>query len=46
VEAFVAIDNLADSTDPKLKLAPPAFDRADPGRTVRVGFRVELRRAR
>jgi hypothetical protein len=46
VEAFVAIDNLADSTDPKLKLAPPAFDRADPGRTVRVGVRLSWHRIR
>ncbi|HXF06756.1 MAG TPA: TonB-dependent receptor [Blastocatellia bacterium] len=45
-EVFLAVDNLADSTDPKLKLVPPTFDRADPGRTVRVGFRLELRRSR
>lgn len=45
-EAFLAIDNLFDSRDPKLKLTPPVFDRADPGRTVRVGFRLDLGRAR
>lgn len=45
-EAFLAIDNLFDSRDPKLKLTPPMFDRADPGRTVRVGFRLDLSRAR
>ncbi len=45
-ETFVAVDNLFDSRDPKLKLTPPVFDRADPGRTVRVGLRLTLHRVR
>jgi outer membrane receptor for ferrienterochelin and colicins len=46
VEVFAAVDNLWDSTDPKLRLTPPAFDRADPGRTLRVGLRLSWPRAR
>lgn len=38
-EFFLAIDNMWDSRDPKLNRVPPVFDRADPGRTIRVGWR-------
>jgi outer membrane receptor for ferrienterochelin and colicins len=42
VQVFGAIDNLADSTDAKLNLASPSFDRPDYGRTFRIGLRYSL----
>ena len=42
LQAFLAIDNLADSRDQKLALASPTFDRPDYGRTFRVGLRWRL----
>lgn len=45
IEAFGAIDNLADSTDRKLEAAVPTFDRPDYGRTFRIGLRYTLRRS-
>lgn len=44
LQAFLAIDNLADSRDQKLSLAAPAFDRPDYGRTWRLGLRWRLGR--
>lgn len=44
VASFMAIDNLNDSRDGKLRLPAPTFDRPDYGRTVRVGLRWRLRR--
>lgn len=43
LQAFLAIDNIADSRDQKLTLATPAFDRADYGRTWRLGLRWRFR---
>lgn len=45
VQLFGAVDNLADSTDRKLRDASPSFDRPDYGRTFRAGLRFELHRA-
>lgn len=42
VQIFGAIDNLAGSTDPKLRQTPAAFDRGDYGRTFRAGLRYTL----
>ncbi len=42
LQAFLAIDNLADSRDQKLALASPSFDRPDYGRTYRLGLRWRL----
>jgi outer membrane receptor for ferrienterochelin and colicins len=39
---FAAIDNLANSRDPKLEETPPSFDRNDYGRTFRIGMRYSL----
>jgi outer membrane receptor for ferrienterochelin and colicins len=41
-QLFAAVYNLADSTDPKLHNPKPSFDRADYGRTFRVGLRYSL----
>jgi len=38
VRAFGAIDNLANSRDPKLNDAQPSFDRPDYGRSYRIGL--------
>jgi outer membrane receptor for ferrienterochelin and colicins len=38
LRAFGAIDNLANSRDPKLNQPQPSFDRPDFGRTFRVGL--------
>ena len=45
VEMYIAVDNLFDSTDPNLAGAQPTFFRPDPGRTLRVGMRWNLRPA-
>lgn len=45
IQAFGAIDNLADSTDRKTGNPQPTFDRPDYGRTFRIGLRYGLRRA-
>jgi outer membrane receptor for ferrienterochelin and colicins len=42
VRAFGAIDNLADSRDPKLNDPQPSFDRPDYGRTFRVGLQYSF----
>jgi outer membrane receptor for ferrienterochelin and colicins len=42
VRAFGAIDNLADSRDPKLNDPQPSFDRPDYGRTYRIGLRYSF----
>jgi outer membrane receptor for ferrienterochelin and colicins len=42
VRAFAAIDNLADSRDPKLNDPQPSFDRPDYGRTFRVGLQYSF----
>ena len=42
VEAYVALDNLFDSTDARLRQEPPTFYRADIGRTFRVGLRWNM----
>ena len=41
---YASVDNLFDSTDPKLRLAVPTFDRPDYGRTFRVGVRYSFAR--
>lgn len=46
IQAFGAIDNLADSTDRKLNNPSPTFDRPDYGRTFRIGLRYEFTRER
>jgi outer membrane receptor for ferrienterochelin and colicins len=42
VRAFGAIDNLADSRDPKLNDPQPSFDRPDYGRTFRIGLQYNF----
>ena len=44
LQAFGTINNFADSTDKKLSLPTPTFDRPDYGRTFRIGLRYEFRR--
>jgi outer membrane receptor for ferrienterochelin and colicins len=44
VQMFLAIDNLNDSTDAKLRQPVPTFDRPDYGRTFRVGLRYRIRK--
>jgi outer membrane receptor for ferrienterochelin and colicins len=44
VQIFGAVNNLADSTDAKLREADPSFDRPDYGRTFRIGLRYTLTR--
>jgi outer membrane receptor for ferrienterochelin and colicins len=44
IQAFGAIDNLADSTDRKLNSPIPSFDRPDYGRTFRIGLRYSFTR--
>jgi outer membrane receptor for ferrienterochelin and colicins len=44
VQAFGAINNLADNRDKKLSLLTPTFDRPDYGRMFRIGLRYEFRR--
>lgn len=44
LEMYAAIDNLADSTDRKLRNPTPSFDRPDYGRTFRIGMRYSLAR--
>jgi outer membrane receptor for ferrienterochelin and colicins len=44
VQVFAAVNNLADSTDAKLREASPSFDRPDYGRTFRIGLRYSLAR--
>jgi outer membrane receptor for ferrienterochelin and colicins len=46
IQAFGAVDNLADSTDRKLNNPTPTFDRPDYGRTFRVGLRFSFTRER
>lgn len=41
-QMYFSIDNFADSRDQKLALDSPTFDRADYGRTFRVGIRWQL----
>lgn len=41
-QMYFSIDNFADSRDQKLSLANPTFDRADYGRTFRIGLRWRL----
>ena len=45
VQAYVAVDNLNNSRDAKLRLANPTFDRPDYGRTLRVGIRYRFIRS-
>lgn len=45
LQAFGAIDNLADTTDRKLNNPTPTFDRPDYGRTFRIGLRYTFHRA-
>jgi outer membrane receptor for ferrienterochelin and colicins len=42
LQAFGAIDNLANSRDRKLEQNPPSYDRFDYGRTFRIGMRFTL----
>ena len=44
IQAFGAIDNLANSTDRKLNNPVPSFDRPDYGRTFRIGLRYSFTR--
>lgn len=44
IQAFGAIDNLANSTDRKLNNPVPSFDRPDYGRTFRIGLRDSFTR--
>ena len=46
LQAYGAIDNLADSTDRKLHSSTPSFDRPDYGRTLRIGLRYSFGRER
>lgn len=46
VQAFGAIDNLADDTDRKLGNPTPSFDRPDYGRTFRIGLRYSFTKER
>ncbi len=41
-QSFLAIDNLNDSRDAKLRLPTPSFDRPDFGRTFRIGLRYRF----
>jgi outer membrane receptor for ferrienterochelin and colicins len=43
IQNYFAIDNVANSRDRKLRQTNPTFDRADFGRTWRVGLRWRLR---
>lgn len=45
IQAYTAVDNLANSRDRKLGNAVPSFDRPDYGRTFRVGLRYSFARA-
>ena len=45
LQTFIAVDNLNNSRDAKLRLANPTFDRPDYGRTFRVGLRFRFGRA-
>ena len=44
LQIFGAVNNLADSTDAKLREGSPSFDRPDYGRTFRIGLRYALTR--
>ncbi len=39
LQAYGAIDNLANSRDSLLSATPPSYDRTDYGRTFRIGLR-------
>jgi outer membrane receptor for ferrienterochelin and colicins len=44
IQVFGAVNNLADSTDAKLRDPSPSFDRPDYGRTFRIGLRYGFTR--
>jgi outer membrane receptor for ferrienterochelin and colicins len=44
LSAFGTIENLLDSRDKKLEQDPPSYDRADYGRTLRIGLRYTFSR--